>query len=553
MTALFYLFWRQFANSFRRALKTPRILIPGVIILFGMGAQLASYLLVYYLNPERGTAGAMPTFTPNDLLMGKPGAFVVAVRGALLFSVFTAVVTALGEGNLFFQQGDIDFLFPAPLSRRGVLFFKMLSRYLSLLLVASYLSFTLGLSFLAAQIAPVALLPGVLGVWLFLIAVNNAAQATLLNRAPDVTEDAAGKRRGSVRRIVTFVFFLFLGLILYIIFGREKFLGTEVVRAVNNETFSRTLLPDSWAAELFRTAFTGWKGADTARLFGLAALCAASFVWLFSRERDFYESAIDFSAKRSRALSAVQRGDSGSVLSQLAQEGKLARGRTLPDFGVGAWAVFWKDCISATRIPIRAYLQLLIPAAMPALLGGYLGRGHSEFSVLGWTFFFALQMPGVFLMGLRDMLRRADISRALPIHPLRYLIAEIALPIGQLTILGWLSLGVSAALGLWRGPLLSAAFITLPTLTALLYFVQTAFVLLYPRPNDMAQTIISNLLSLLVSLFAVLPGVIIGIILYIADFPPLWMGVPVAAVNLCLAALALTLAGALWARFDPTD
>ena len=554
MRPLLYLFGRQIINSLRRALRTPRILVPGLIILFGLGAQLATYSLVYYFGEGRGAAGAMPAFTPNQILMGKPGAFVVAVRGALLFSVFTAIITALGEGALTFQRGDIDFLFPAPVSRRGVLFFKMLGRYFSLLLVASYLSLTLGLSMLSAQVSPLALIPGILGVWLFLISINNAAQATLLQRASaeENADDKVIERRASARRIVTIVLLLLACFAAYLFLGRERFVWSEIVRAVNSDWATRTFLPDSWVAELSRTAFDGWHSSDTARLFGLIVLCAASFFYLFSRERDFYENAIEVSAKRTRAI-AAQRGDAGSTLAQMAKEGKLARGRTLGDFGVGAWAVFWRDCITATRIPFRSYLQLLIPAALPALLGGYLGRGQSAVSILGWTFFFALQMPGVFLGGLREMLRRADISRALPIRPLPFLLAEFALPILQLTFLGWFSLGVSAAFGLWRGPLLPVAFLILPTLTIMLYFVQTVFVLLYPRPNDAAQTVISNLLSLFASVLSVLPGVAVGIFLYISDYPPLLAGIGMAFFNLTEALASLSFAAYLWTRFDPTD
>ena len=560
MKPLLYLFWRQFTNSFRRAARTPRVLIPGLIIGLGLGAQFGSSIFLYYFSPERGAAGMMPAFAPNELLEGRPGAFVVAVRGALALSTFTAILSALGEGSLVFLPGDIDFLFPAPVSRRSVLFFKMAGRYLSLLAVAAYLTFALGMAFLTARASPLSLLPGILGVWLFLVSVTNAAQTALLNRAPS-DKEAPNDGRAAIRRIVTFTLLALLGVAAYLFLARERFVWQEIVRAVNSETVTRTILPDAWAAELFRAAFDGWHWGDTARLVGLVTLCGLSFVWLFSRERDFYEGAIELSAKRLRTVNALQKGDAGSVLSQMAREGKLRRGRTLRDFGTGARAILWKDCVAATRIPLRSYLQLLIPAAMPALIGGYLGgvsgRGHNGIGggvgIVAWMFFFALQTPALFMLGLRDMLRRADISRALPIAPLPNLAAEIALPILQLTILGWLSLALSAAFGLWRGPLLPVAFLILPTLTALLYFVQTVFVLLYPRPNDAAQTAVSNFLSLFLSLLAVLPGVAVGMTLFIFDFPFLLAGAGAAAINLLGAMLALLLASRLWARFDPTD
>ena len=555
MIPLSYLFWRQVVNAFRRAAKTPRIMIPGLIVTLGLSLQILAYAFLYYSSPERGAAGTIKGFATNELLEGKAEAFVVAIRGALALSVFSAIIAALGDGGLNFCSADIDFLFPAPLSRRIILLFKMAGRYLSLLAVACYLTFALGMSLLTAQADPVRLLPGALGVWLFLISVTNGAQTALL-AFPATESEASRVRRASVRRIFMGVLLFLMGFALYLFFTRDGYLWREIVRIVNTQQSMRLLFPDSWAAELFLSAFEGWKMSDTLRALGLLTLLGISFLWLFARERDFYEGAIVSTTKRVQAANALQRGDAGQVLTQMAQEGQLRRDRTLRDFGIGAWAILWKDCVAATRIPPRAYLQLLIPAAMPALIGGWLGYsqgGAGGVGIMAWMFFFAVQTPSLFMLGLRDMLRRADISRALPLSPLSNLVAEIALPVVQLTLLGWLSLMISSFFGMWRGPLLPVAFLILPTLTALLYFVQTIFVLLYPIPGDAAQNAVSNALSLGLSLLATVPGIAIGIALYVNDISLWGAGIATALVNLIIAAVSLLVASRLWATFDPAD
>jgi ABC-2 type transport system permease protein len=556
MRPLLYLFWRRTVNSLKRAVKTPRLLVPAILVLL----LLATQLIGYFVAEERGSAGSAPAFTRTDLLMGGPGAFIVAVRGVLLLSLFSSFLTALGEGNLFFAQSDVDFLFPAPLRKRSVLLFKMLARYVGLLFPAVYLPLALGNAALTSGniVSPFALWPGMLGSWLYLTAATNVAQIILLNRgAGDEEEDSPSARRRAVLRRV-FVGLISATIALGVYFsvqwlsGRNIVLVAEFLRFVNSETVNRVLLPDAWAAELFHVAFAGWRGSDLLRLAGLILLAGASFVWLFARDRDFYESAIEVSAKRDRMTHAMRSGDAGTILSQLAKEGKLARGRSVRTLGGGARAVLWKDLVSVTRTPPRSYIQLAILAAFPAIFGGIFGR-RGDVNVVFWAVMFSMQMASFFLLALRDMLRRADISKALPIAPSKLLVAELLLSVVQLTALGWFSLGLMVLTGMGRGPLVVTAALALPSLAALLLLVQTTFVLLYPNPNDPAQHTISGVLSLMASLFSLTPTLLIGIVLFQLGVTSWLLALALTAVNLVTAGIALAVATYLWQRFDPTD
>jgi hypothetical protein len=555
MRPLLYLFWRRTINSFKRAAKTPRLLLPAILILLLLGTQLLGYFLV----GEQGTAGSAPAFTRTDLLMGGPGAFIVAVRGVLLLSLFSSFLTALGEGNLFFAQSDVDFLFPAPLRKRSVLLFKMLARYMGLLFPAVYLPLALGNASLTGgnAVSPFALWPGMLGSWLYLTAVSNIAQIVLLIRAEREDENGPGvQRRAVLRRIFIGIIAAIVVLGLYFsaqwFSGRNIVLIAEFLRFVNSDSVNRILLPDAWAAELFHVAFAGWRGADVLRLIGLFLLAGASFAWLFARDRDFYESAIEISAKRDRMTNAMRSGDAGTILSQLAQEGKLARGRSIRTFGGGARAILWKDLVSATRTPPRSYIHLAILAAFPAIFGGIFGR-RGDVNVIFWVVMFSMQMASFFLLALRDMLRRADISKALPVSPAKLLIAELFLSVVQLTALGWFSLTLMVVTGMGRGPLLLTAAIALPSLAALLLMVQTTFVLLYPNPTDPAQHTVSGILSLLASVFSLIPTLVVGTVLFQLEWSALPLALGVTIVNLVSAGIALTIATFLWQRFDPTD
>ncbi len=626
MRPLLFLAVRRFWNSIRSGIKKPRVLIPILLLLLSQSSVVFSLIYSGHSNrvrqerqqareerrlrtaERRGDdrpAPRMATSRPDALSPASRSSrerrraplslpapanteqvnnLVASVRAILLLSLFTSLVSALGEGGLFFTQSDVDFLFPAPLSRRAVLLFKMLGRYFGLLLPAMYIPFIVGGPIAReAGVSGFGFLPGILGAWLFLIAVTNTAQAVLLNRVDKtdgVTDDEnpAVQQRKRLQKILGWSLLAFIAIGAYALYdglvseGPSDVLG-EAVRLLNGRAVDLLLFPVGWASDLFRAAFHAWTIADTGRVVGLFALTAASFALLFSRDRDFYEGALEISARRLKAVQAVQKGDAGSILSQMAQEGKFNKGREVRAIGTGARAILWKDLIAVTRTPLKSWGTLLLVASIPAILSQVVGRGFTSggtggiagpngspsmatngFGVLMWLFIFTLNMSSLFLLSLRDMLRRADISKALPIPPARLLLAELALSIAQLTILGWFSLGLMTAFS-GAGPTTLIAFVVLPSLAALILFVQTSFVLLYPNQNDPAQNSVSGLLSVFASILALIPGVSVGITVYLLTDgkSPALLGLAVGATNLLAAAVALAFASFLWQRFDPSD
>lgn len=558
MNALFYLFLHRYWNSIRRAIRQPRLLIPGVVIALVVAVQAWALLLLVTGNGFPHTGGAS-VFTRTDLQIGGPAAFLLALRGVFLLSLFSAMNTALGEGGLFFTQSDVDCLFPAPLGRRGVLFARMLSRYLGLLIPAIYVPLTVGGAALAgsARISPLAFWPGFLGAWLYLAAVTNIAQAVSLGKTNDRDDDTPGgqRRRLLKRAITTLMIMLACGAIyltLRYLSGEGKVEVGLFARAIHSDVWNRSLLPDAWAADLFGVAFIGWSPGDGMRMIGLILFAAASFVWLYGMDRDFYEAATEVSAKRTRLQNAMRSGNVGDIVSDMAREGILNRGRSIREFGGGAWAILWKDCVGVTRAPVRSWFQLMFLAALPALAGAVFGR-HGDISLIFWNSLFALQMAGFFLLSLRDMLRRADLSKCLPIAPWKFIAAELGLSVAQLTLLGWFSLGVMVAVGIGRGAMVWVGAWTLPTQATLLLLVQTVVLLLYPNAGDPAQGFLSGILSLIASMIALLPGAIVGIVLYLLKVPYPLLGIAIGMTNLSAAALTLILASWLWRRFDPTD
>jgi hypothetical protein len=367
-----------------------------------------------------------------------------------------------------------------------------------------------------------------------------------------------------LRRLFTAVSILLLFTLAWVAFraslmsvGGAGSLGQAIralLRVINSEAVSLALLPVAWASDLFQVAFTGWTPAAAGKLSGLSALAGGSLLVLFSRERDFYEGALEITERRTRLSNAIQSGDAGTMLAQMAEDGQLLPGKTVPILGTGARAILWKDLISLTRTPLRSWLTLLFIAAFPAALGIAVGGRRSELAILLWLVLFTLNMANLFLLSVRDMVRRIDITKALPIAPARILLGELALSIVQLTLLGTFSLCLMALTGAVRGSLLGASLLILPTLAGLLLFVQTGFVLLYPqRRDDAAQNAVAGIVSVGACIVALFPSLLVGISLFIVQAPRLLLGVGVTLANGIAAFIALQIAAYLWQRFDPTD
>lgn len=565
MKPLLYLTLRRLVNALKRIPKNPLLLLPTLFLGFVFAWPVAGFFWAggQWERPEMPAPAW--TLAPREMVEGEPGALAGAVRVLLLLSVFGSVVAALGEGNLFFGPSDIDFLFPAPLRRRAVLLFKMAGTYASLLVPTAYLPLFLGGPLARSRgLTPLAYWPGMVAAWLFLLAAANLTQTALLSRARD-TEEKAGAWPKALRLVGVLLFLGGLVVVYRFALDEEGNGLVPFLRAINSQLVSRMLFPVAWVSDLFLVAFRGWDEQAVAKLGGLAAASAASFALLFARDRDFYEAALEVSARRQRVVAATQTGDTSQILSQIARERNRTRGesreksgqgtdpRVLRAFGSGALGVVWRDLVTGARTPLRSWVALLVIAALPALVAQGVAGPRGDTAVLFWIVLFVVNVSGVFLTGIRTMLRRADITKALPIAPARFLLGETAVSIALLTVFGWMSLALMTAFGVGYGPQTPVAFWALPSLAALVLLVQTCFVLLYPNRNDPAQNTIGNLLGFGASLLALLPTVVVGVVLFGQSYPPPAIALGVSLTNLAAAAAALWFGAFLWQRFDPTD
>jgi len=118
---LLYLELRQLVNSLRNTLRSPKRLIPA-LVMSAWGFALIMQCVLLGSGVERGMRRGFPILdAPKGAEMIRVGAFAF-----LCLHSIAIIYQAFSNGAMVFSIAHIDFLFPTPISRRWVLLIKLL-------------------------------------------------------------------------------------------------------------------------------------------------------------------------------------------------------------------------------------------------------------------------------------------------------------------------------------------------------------------------------------------------------------------------------------------
>lgn len=582
--ALLYLRLTSLKNlllSRLRRLRQPKYLL---------GAAVgAAYFYFIFSRPFGGAgrpstssgsaAAASFTLSPVELvpLLSVFGAFAL-----VLIALFTWLVPSEKPG-LTFSEAEVAFLFPAPISRRRLIHFRLLGAQLHILLSAIF--FTLlsrGWSFLGGHV-----LTHIVGWWLVLTVVNLhfTGAALTLNRIFDAGISVWRRR-------------------LVILGGLTVLVVAAAIPIWQNAPAFPTgnFGPGAFFSAIARTIDTGllhwllfpgklllapFLAADLRTFFfalGPAALLlGAHYFWVSRLEVSFEEASVAHAEKRAARVERFQAGDYrlGSAPAKARREPFPLRVPGRPELAflwknlLGTRAVFhwrvWAGCAVAIMIGV----PWIIRAGGTAPFAAIIAVVAAVFAI-----YTLLLGPQLARQDLRSDLPNSDILKTYPLTGWQILLGELLTPIAILTGLLWLSLlAVMLALApraetvSWLTPgfrltagLCAAAVI--PALCTLQLLIPNAAALLFPawfqstRTRGggielMGQRLIFVMGQLFVILISLLP-VVVGCVLVI--FASQWLIGPTAAVVLAtllaLAILAAEIAGGLWwlgERFEKLD
>jgi hypothetical protein len=494
-------------------------------------------------------------FTSHVARKSDPQTVRLVAPLVLLLMCGLTLAGGTGDRAISFTQGEVNFLFPGPFTRRELLLYKLARTGLGVLGSGLILSLVL---LQHAGSWPAAASGGVLimgMVQLLTLAVLMAAQAV-------------GARAYSVGRRV-----VLLGII-----AAAVVVIAPAVRQFSAGGFraSAEALQRSQAARVMLSPFTPFVRAFTAQsprelaLWGVAAAAIdlALLALVIRLDADYREAALSASQRMFDRMQRVRRG----IMVPHAgggggEDGARARPRRGPRLRVpmlpwlrGAGPTAWRQMTAALRTSRYMLLMLLLLSLgiVPALFAGKQHYAPALACAAWLTVFLTMMLKFDFRAELDQMAW----LKALPLRPTATAAGQLATPVFVLTVAQTLLLGSAAVLApaSQRVFLLVALPFLLP-FNVLTIAVENLLFLLFPSrtfgaaPGDlgaMGRQIVFFLFKLIV--LAVATGLAVGL-----GFAVGWLsgfvvaGVVTGFLVLCAVAVSLVpCVGWAYQRFDPS-
>jgi len=556
---LLYLELRQFLNALKNTTRSPRRLVLALII----GACFFSW----FLNTALLVTGASPVERSgfSNVLERHAELFRVGAFLLLCFGSAAVIYQAFSSGSLVFTMAHIDFLFPTPIPRRSVLLVKLLKDYLRYGFWIAFLVTCLGMPTSAAakqSFFPYGLL-SIAALTAYMIFIVNLAHTINIVFTFGYEKVKQAGRIIKPVLILAAVSALVLGVFQYIQSGGDCYLSIH--RATTAPVVKVIFTPADWCASLAVAPLIPPADTDLMHLALLWALAAAAFAMLMSRRENIYEPSLGITAKVTRMRQAMRAGDATAIrVEMMSDKGRKSAGMlVIPPFGRGAVALLWKGLLTRYRMSAGQLAAMLV---LPALLCYLLGNFDPISDILKYLPVILVYLSFVFSITVqpqvRSELKYANILKAMPIAPWKVMLVQ------SISGTGYLSLGIlTFAAAMWlfmpaaRNDVLRACVIVSPFLGFSCISAAVIPALTYPDTRDTTQNFFCNLVGFALIIVAAVPSIVLGTLLVWLTYTPsqaspiipLWITVPLCAVNLLIGAAGVSISGAVFRKFDPTS
>lgn len=544
-----YLTRTSIRNRFRsqaKQLKNPRY---SIALIFG-----AAYIWYFLFYPQQG---ARPNvFGSADVhLVASLGLFILFMRWWLFGNDRSA---------LAFTPAEIQFLFPAPVTRQALIQFKLLRGQIAIIFNAILWVLLFGRG--GTELPPVL---RVISIWALLsIFMLHRLGATLV-RASTAEHGKAGAKRNIVA-LVTFGV-VAAGLLWTAVNGYPALRNAsgfkQVVDAIT--TLLRQPIPNALLAPfrvLLAPTFAHTVG-EWAPKFGIVLVAVVlHYLWVLRTELAFEDAAVEASAARAKRLEALKARRTGNV------KPVRAGNRTwipLAASGHPAMAIVWKNMLALSRTSGTSVVMVTLTLSFAVTAMVISAKGNTGFgTMLG---FFALGMTAFSLLigsrfvriDLRQDLIHLRLLRTYPLEGSALVAAEIAgstmvLTAIQMGLLLFAHLMLLSSRGIpfdvsTRWMMLAGAPFILLVFNAVTVTIQNGAALLFPAwvklgtaksggVEVLGQSILSMVASLVVLVLALLPPAIAAAAAYFAVamlFPGVVIAPIAAGVAIGFIALAI--------------
>lgn len=551
MKPLLYLELRQITNSVKAALRTPKRLIPAVLIALWIAFVFAQDTLTLL-----GIARPVMPSGRHYLQQAIPIDAIWAVVFIVLTITAAGVIyTALSDGLLIFAPSHVDFLFPTPVNRRHVLAFKLFKDYTKYALFSGLVFGMVGSPLyhvLGVPVYPDLLLSWLGSICLIVFVMN-------LTHTLNVVATAGPGRLRIARVLVQAAIFaavLIVAATAVVRFAWTSDAIESVISSTRSSLVRAALAPITWATDVILAPIRGIVN-ERVELLWLAILAVGSTFLLLGRDEDIYEPALGVSARAARVRDAIRSGD--VIGARIRAVGWRGRGSfntpPVPPFGRGASALLWKSIVVKLRTSgARLLVVMCVPVIASVIIGAAVKLPEVRRVVPVAMPYVAWILALLGQQELRGELRLANLTKAMPISPFRFILVQTFhewLPVVAVTMISAVSLFVFVAdtdpAVLWLSAVTSIVFgftcvavISIP-------------VLLYPDSRDKVQDLIAHILSFFLAGIALVPTAVVWLIAPLVDIDISVASLAVVLVNVPIAVAGVLVSGALFARFDPTS
>ena len=508
-----------------RRLREPRYLIGAIV-----GAAYIYFSFFARFRATGRSARRRPRTSDFPESMAALFALLPQLSGVALLAVAAAAwVTPVDSGLLEFSDPELQFLFPAPVSRRQLLIHRMLRSQLGILfgalVIGAVSPSTLGVSRLRLSI----------GAWLLMVTGKIYFTGVTLARA---RLGAAGARTRRVAWLPLGVLLLALAVVAGAIAGEwQKAPPTGpmeglllIGRASQSPAAYIVLLP---FVALAQPLLSDWPLPYLMALgWALVVMCGIG-AWVLLSDEAFQEAASDVAERRSQEPATKKGEPSYRVRSD---------GWPLAPLGRPEMAFAWKAAMQTLRMVDRSTLtRTAIILFFLTIASATMGRANGLASMLAafsfaGTGFAIVIAPQVLRIDMRQDLRHLDLLKTWPIKASTIVRGELIWPGVIITAAAWAMLTIATLLSAtmltnvsvgWRIGGGAALAILAPAMVFSQLTIHNAVALVFPawvplgnqRPRGldaMGQRLIMLGGTWLLLTISLIPGAIAGGIIWLA-------------------------------------
>ena len=479
-SALWFVYLRSARNRLRSQAKRARS--PRYLAAVILGILYIWWAL--FRNTRMG-GGPLAPVVGSDLIVPILSAF-------LLISAARWWVFGSERSTLAFAPAEVQFLFPAPVSRRALVHAKLVRTQIAILINTIIFAVLLrgGGGSSESWRRGFALWVG-----FSVLALHRLGAAIV--RANALEHARPGQRRSALPILI---FVALLGAVAWGVLSHLDALrvassiglakvGAAMADALRQPIPSAALWPvRAVLAPIFASNASGWLATIP---FALGILLV-HYVWVVRLDASFEEAALEATQHRAERLQRFRTSQMGKSRSK---SGKIARVPRLPTFGPRAIAVAWKNVVAAIRG--GSWRSQLIWFTVGLVIMAVMIRTASEDAAdlfagitVGWGAMLVFLGPLWMRFDLRLDLPRLAILKTWPLPGREIVAAEIvavtllhSVTIWSLMIVPIVLLVMDPRLLVESGssvPLFLAAALAIPLLNLLMFTVQNATALMFP-------------------------------------------------------------------------